>query len=64
MLFWLPGLFSSATLLVLGTLGLSHAIESTNANLDERTEYSVQDEARDSSIIEKLEAFIETQALS
>ncbi|MEM8540467.1 MAG: AraC family transcriptional regulator [Pseudomonadota bacterium] len=60
MLLWLPSLFSSITLLVLGALGLSHAIESQSANADGHSEYSVQDEMHDTAIIEKLEAYIET----
>ncbi len=59
-LLWLPSLFSSVTLLILGALGLSNAIESQSTNADGRTEYTVQDKIRDTAIVEKLESYIET----
>lgn len=59
-LLWLPSLFSSLTLLVLGALSLSHAIESQSLDLDGRTEYSTQDKERDTAIVKKLESYIET----
>jgi AraC-like DNA-binding protein len=58
-LHWLPSLFSSITLLVLGALSLSHAIESQSNNSDAQSEYSKQDRERDTAIIEKLDAYIE-----
>lgn len=57
-LLWLPSLFSSITLLILGALSLSHAIESQSNSSDARSEYSKQDKERDSAIVEKLEAYI------
>lgn len=59
-LLWLPSLLSSLTLLVLGALSLSHAIESQDASLDSPTEYSAQDKERDTEILNKLETYIET----
>ncbi|SNR66145.1 helix-turn-helix domain-containing protein [Puniceibacterium sediminis] len=58
-LLWLPSLFSSVTLLVLGALGLSHAIDSQSTSPDARTEYSVQDKNRDTAIVEKLATYLE-----
>lgn len=58
-LLWLPSLFSSVTLLVLGALGLSHSIES-QSNVPDVTEgYSEQEERRDDTIIEKLDFYVE-----
>lgn len=59
-LLWLPSLFSSLTLLVLGALSLSHAIESQSATSDGRTDYSEQDQERDTAIVKKLDAYIES----
>lgn len=59
-LLWLPSLFSSITLLILGALSLSHAIESQSNSSDARVEYSKQNKERDTVIVEKLEAYIET----
>lgn len=58
-LLWLPSLFSSITLLVLGALGMSHAIESQNNSADGRTEYSEHDKMRDAKIVEKLDGYIQ-----
>ena len=58
MLLWLPSLMSSITLLVLGALGLSHAIESQNDPQSERSPDTDQDKDRDAAIIEKLETYI------
>ena len=60
-LLWLPSLFFSLTLLVLGALSLSHAIESQEPSLDSPTEYSAQDKERDTETLNKLETYIETQ---
>ncbi len=54
---WLPSLFSSVTLLVLGALGLSHAIES-QSSADTQIDYPVEDKARDAAIVDKLDAYI------
>ncbi|MEM5519524.1 helix-turn-helix domain-containing protein [Sulfitobacter sp. AS59] len=60
MLLWLPSLLSSITLLVLGALGLSHAIESQNDPQAKRSHDTEQDKDRDAAIIEKLETYIAT----
>jgi AraC-like DNA-binding protein len=60
MLLWLPSLLSSITLLILGAIGLSHAIESQDAPQAERSPDTEQDRKRDSAIVEKLETYIET----
>lgn len=59
-LLWLPSLLSSTTLLVLGALSLSHAIESQGTGSDPRGAYSTQDKERDTAIVEKLEVYMET----
>ena len=56
---WLPSLVSSATLLMLGAVGLSHAIESQSSTPDERSAYSDQEKERDQAIVNKLDAYIE-----
>ncbi|MDF3415460.1 AraC family transcriptional regulator [Sulfitobacter sp. M57] len=59
-LLWLPSLFSSITLFVLGALGLSHAIETQSADNDTPLTYSPQDKERDTAIITKLETYMQT----
>lgn len=59
-LLWLPSLFSAITLLILGALSLSHAIESQSIGSDTRDAYSKQDKTRDTAIVEKLDAYMET----
>lgn len=58
-LLWLPSVFSSITLLVLGMLGLSHSIESHNTASKEEPQHSAQEERRDAAIVKKLEGYIE-----
>ncbi|MFP7672678.1 helix-turn-helix domain-containing protein [Marivita sp. S0852] len=59
-LLWLPSLFSSLTLLVLGALGLLHAMESQNTGTQDRAAYSDQDQMRDKTILETLDAYMQT----
>ncbi|MEP0521920.1 MAG: helix-turn-helix domain-containing protein [Hyphomicrobiales bacterium] len=58
-LLWVPSLFSSITLLILGLLGLSHSIESHSNNLKEANQYAEQDEKRDDTIVNKLDSYVE-----
>lgn len=60
-LFWLPSFFSSITLLVLGAIGLSHAIESQAATVEEQVAYTAQDKQRDTAILAKLEVYVASQ---
>jgi AraC-like DNA-binding protein len=60
-LLWMPSVFSSLTLLSLGALSLSNAIESQRDEEDEGGSVSQEDVERDQSIVAKLDEYVETQ---
>jgi AraC-like DNA-binding protein len=60
-LLWMPSVFSSLTLLSLGALSLSYAIESQRDDEAEETSVSQEDAERDQSIVAKLDEYVETQ---
>ena len=57
---WVPSLVSSLSLLSLGALSLSHAIESRRDHPNDEAPISSEDAERDLSIIEKLDNYIAT----
>lgn len=57
-LLWLPSVFSSATLLILGALSLSHAIESHAPAPEASPPHSPEEEARDDALLARLEAYV------
>lgn len=57
-LLWVPSLMSSLTLLALGALSLSHAIESRRDEGVDLEPRSPEEEERDQAIIAKLDAFV------
>ncbi len=59
-LLWLPSLFSSATLTVLGALGLSHAVETQRAEAPKPAAMSEADRNRDAAILAALHTHVET----
>ena len=60
-LLWVPSVFLSLTLLSLGALSLSHAMESRHDDGGEDYSLSPEDSERDQSIITKLDEFVQTQ---
>ncbi|MFN0193609.1 MAG: helix-turn-helix domain-containing protein [Aestuariivirga sp.] len=60
-LMWVPSVMSSLTLLGLGALGLSHAIESRRENMPDESPISPEDLDRDRSIVSKLAAYVQEQ---
>ncbi len=60
-LLWVPSVFSSLTLLSLGALSLSHAIESRHDEGGEDNSLSPEDTERDQSIVTKLDEYVQTQ---
>lgn len=60
-LLWVPSVFSSLTLLSLGAVSLSHAIESRHDEGSEDSGPSQEDSERDQSIVAKLDEYVQTQ---
>jgi AraC-like DNA-binding protein len=60
-LLWMPSVFSSLTLLSLGALSLSHAIESQRDDENEETGISPEDAERDQSTVIKVDEYVRTQ---
>lgn len=60
-LLWVPSVVSSLTLLSLGALGLSHAIEGKRDDPAEESSISPEDSERHQSIVAKLDYYVETQ---
>lgn len=58
-LLWVPSVFSSLTLLSLGALSLSHAIESRHDDGGEDSSLSQEDNERDQSIVTKLDDYVQ-----
>lgn len=59
-LLWLPSILSSAIMLVLGGLALTHAIESKSGPADALIDYSPHAQAHDDTIMEQLSAYMQT----
>lgn len=60
-LLWVPSIFSSLTLLGLGALSLSHAMESHHDEGSEISSLSPEDSERDQSIVTKLDDYVQSQ---
>ena len=60
-LLWVPSVVSSLTLLSLGALSLSHAIESEPDDRGEEDSISPEDSERHQAIVTKLDDYVETQ---
>jgi AraC-like DNA-binding protein len=60
-LLWVPSVVSSLTLLSLGILGLSYAIEAKRDDEGEETSVSPEDLERHQAIVAKLDDYVETQ---
>ena len=61
-LLWVPSVVSSLTLLSLGAVSLSHAIEGkARRSADEETSVSPEDSERHQSIVARLDDYVETQ---
>lgn len=59
-LLWVPSVFSSLTLLILGVLSLSYSIESRSDGEIENNPFSQEDVERDQTIITKLDQYVFT----
>jgi AraC-like DNA-binding protein len=60
-LLWVPSVVSSLTLLCLGALSLSHAIEAKRDDQDEETSVSPEDLERHQAIVTRLDGYVKTQ---
>lgn len=60
-LLWMPSVFSSLTLLSLGAVSLSHAMESRQDDGGGDNSLSPEDAERDQSIVTKLDDYVQTQ---
>jgi AraC-like DNA-binding protein len=60
-LLWVPSVVSSLTLLCLGALSLSHAIEGKRDDQAEEPNVSPEDSERHQSVIARLDDYVETQ---
>jgi AraC-like DNA-binding protein len=60
-LLWMPSVFSSLTLLSLGALSLSHAIESQHDDENEDTGVSPEDAERDKTTVVKVDDYVKTE---
>ncbi|MEP7172977.1 MAG: helix-turn-helix domain-containing protein [Aestuariivirga sp.] len=60
-LLWMPSVFSSLTLLSLGAVSLSHAMESRHDDGGGDNSLSPEDSERDQSIVTKLDEYVQTQ---
>ena len=58
---WIPSLISSLSLLSLGVLSLTQAMESRRDMEPQETRASPEDMSRDNAIIEKLEVYVAAQ---
>ena len=60
-LLWVPSIVSSLSMLSLGAISLSHAIESRRDNTSDRTEFNDGDAERDQAIIARLDDYVQIQ---
>jgi len=60
-LLWLPSVFSSLILLVLGTLGFSHALEISGVETGDAVIVSQEEIVRDQAIIAKLDQYVQAK---